>query len=247
MISSAPLTLPLGRPRTILDTLKNILDEPDDLSKFLPSNVVQQVDQKDTIAGHIPHRIRFGVINNARGTPIDVYAYMSTSHRQKNLPEIHFYGHQSHGSMKRYPQEDIIMEGELDVEFQPAKNIGSPAFLVLLQVTSLRIVACNTTYTNQCLFILGGVAMPVDCTVSARSILEARNICYRFKNHRDEHMDDHTSDESGLDESITSLELALPTPSPQPAEGTDARDATIQPDQLITPVTCTMKDYKELY
>lgn len=229
MVSNAPSTLPLVRPMTILDTLKTILDEPDDLSQYLPIKVVQQMDLQVIPAGHMPHRIKFGVTNKARGASIEVYAYISVSQRQRDVPEIHFFGRQPHGSLKSYHQEDVTMEGELDAELQPAKDSSSPTLHVLLQVNSSGPESYCISNTNQCLFILKGAAMPIDCAVSARLISDARTVCYRFRTHINRPMR-HTM-KIDLDESMTSLEIAPPTPS-----RTEVGSPPLEPALTITPV-----------
>ena len=153
----------------------------------------------------------------------------STSQRQRDIPEIHFFGRQPHGSLKSYRQEDVTMEGELDVELQPAKDSSSPTLLVLLQVSSSCSESCCIANTNQCLFILKGVAMPVDCAVSARFISDARTVCYRFRTHINGPM--RQTIEIDLDESMTSLEIAPPTPS-----HTEAWSRPLEPVLTITPV-----------
>ncbi|KAF1915650.1 hypothetical protein BDU57DRAFT_577441 [Ampelomyces quisqualis] len=219
MDSTAPLISQSTSPMTILEMLKKILDEDEPLSENLPDNLVHEIDVKDTPAQHGSQRIRFGRIEKSSGANTEIYAYMSTSSRQRDIPEIHFYSRQPYGSLKRCRLEDVIMKGELDDELLALKGASSPAILVLLQ----------------CLFIFEGIALPLESAISARFIFDARNICYRFKNYREKQMNDHARrHKHSHDEAITSLGGAPSTPAPQPDEGIDAGNTETMTNPLAT-------------
>jgi hypothetical protein len=116
----------------ILDTLKITLG--DDLLRHLPMDTFNTVSRNDSLEGYVPLKIEFGSMQYTRVSHVKVYAYMSTSSRQKDLPEIHFYSRSSGRSLKRYQQQQVSIEGTLHVAFNQAKDLSASAITVLLQV-----------------------------------------------------------------------------------------------------------------
>jgi hypothetical protein len=130
------------RPYIMLDTLKHALGADMYLLKYLPVEMVDMIAHGEAKEGHIPYKIEFGMTFELQDVLIKVYAYMSTTARKKDLPEIRFYGRTFHGSLVQYRLETVLSEGKLHEVFEPVKNLTVSAILVLLQVCLKTVSIC---------------------------------------------------------------------------------------------------------
>jgi hypothetical protein len=125
------------RPQTILQTLERTLGGDLHLLRHLPKDTVVGVGPSDALEDHVASKIEFGTTQDG-GNRVTVYAYMSTSSRQRNLPEVHLRGRQPGGAWKPFRIEELISQGEIHVAFERVKHITTAAMKALLQVDTIQ-------------------------------------------------------------------------------------------------------------
>jgi hypothetical protein len=133
MDKDSALVTKFPRPHIMIDTLRNTLGNDMYLLEYLPIEKVDMLAHGEAKDGYIPYKIEFGTTSEPHNVHVKVYAYMLTSARQKDLPEIRFYGRAPHGSLVQYRLEAVLSEGQLHEVFKPVRSLSASAVVVLLQ------------------------------------------------------------------------------------------------------------------
>tara|TARA_R110002003_G_scaffold48_18_gene4090 strand:+ start:46148 stop:46633 length:486 start_codon:yes stop_codon:yes gene_type:complete len=127
----------LTRPQTSIEKLRQLLGADAYLLQYLPIDASYTLAHSDILRGHLPYKIALGTAPEAHNLKVDVFAYMSTTYRQGSFPEIHYYGIHPPGTRKQYRLENVVVDGDLRDEFQPAKDMGAAVLASLIQVSQL--------------------------------------------------------------------------------------------------------------
>jgi hypothetical protein len=123
-----------ARPQTMLSTLKSALGSDVYLFDYLPTNQVDMIVYGNAKEDHVPYKVELGITPETDDEQVTVFAYVSTFVRQKELPDIHFFGHTAQGLSKKYRLEAILSEGRVNVAFKQVKDLPASAVVVLLQI-----------------------------------------------------------------------------------------------------------------